>query len=163
MNNDHHPDQLKNEIVEMIPRLRTFARRFQPRQHDAEDLVQETLSKAFANLDKFKPGTNLKSWLFTILRNTFCTNHGRAKREPVGKETCVAAQLAVGAGQEWHVQALDFAREMERLPVHYRAAIELILLEEMSYVDAALSSGCPVGTMKSRVNRGRSILLERLG
>jgi RNA polymerase sigma-70 factor (ECF subfamily) len=151
------------EMVEMVPNLRSFARRFDPNPSNVEDLIQETLAKALANLDKFQEGTSLKSWLFTIMRNTFCTKYGVAKREPSGSADCVAAQPFISAPQEWSLRANELAREIARLPLQYRSAVEVVLLEGVSYEAAALREGCPVGTIKSRVNRARTLLAARLG
>ncbi|MCF6370911.1 sigma-70 family RNA polymerase sigma factor [Rhizobium halophilum] len=156
-------ERTATEMVELLPGLRSFARRFDPNPYNIEDLVQETLAKALANRDKFREGTNLKSWLFTIMRNTFCTKYGVAKREPLGSDDCVAAQPSISAPQEWSLRAKEVARQIERLPLHYRSAVQLILIEEISYEAAADRAGCPVGTIKSRVNRARTMLETRLG
>ena len=78
--------RIRAEIVAYMPALRSFAHTFHRNATDADDLVQETLLKALANLDKFQEGTNLKSWMFTIMRNTFCTRAKLAKREAPGRE-----------------------------------------------------------------------------
>ncbi|WP_246705276.1 sigma factor [Rhizobium sp. RM] len=75
---------VENDFVSYIPALQSFAWRFHTSQTDVDDLVQETITKALANLDKYRPGTQLKSWLFTIMRNTFCTKFGLSKREQLG-------------------------------------------------------------------------------
>jgi RNA polymerase sigma factor (sigma-70 family) len=155
-------DHVRAEMIELIPALRSFARRFEHSPTNAEDLVQETLLRALANLDKFKEGTSLKSWMFTILRNTFCTKFGRAKREVVGLDECVSARSAISAPQEWGIAAQEFHKAMLGLPKHYREAFDLILLQGQSYQDVAQRIGCPVGTVKSRVNRARSQLSEQL-
>lgn len=151
-----------HQLVALVPNLRSFARRFDPNPSNVEDLVQDTLAKALANLDKFQQGTNLKSWLFTIMRNTFCTKYGRSKREPVGIDDCVAGQPSISAPQEWSLRAKELAREIDLLPLHYRSAIQLVLIDSVSYELAAEQSGCPIGTLKSRVSRGRSMLIARL-
>ncbi|MGF9694681.1 sigma-70 family RNA polymerase sigma factor [Rhizobium sp. 0TCS1.26] len=155
-------DRVRAQMIELIPALRSFARRFEHSPTNAEDLVQETLLRALANLDKFKEGTSLKSWMFTILRNTFCTKFGRAKREVVGLDECVSARSAISAPQEWGIAAQEFHKAMLGLPKHYREAFDLILLQGQSYQDVAQRIGCPVGTVKSRVNRARSQLSEQL-
>lgn len=150
------------QMIELIPALRSFARRLDRSPSNVEDLVQETLVRALANLDKFQEGTSLKSWLFTILRNTFCTKFGLAKREIVGLEDCASARPSVNAPQEWSVRAQEFHRALLALPDHYRDAVDIILLQGQSYEVAAARCGCPVGTIKSRVNRARAQLSSQL-
>jgi len=151
------------DVVELIPALRSFARRFYANTSDIDDLVQDTLLRAIANIDKFQPGTSLKSWLFTIMRNTFCTRYGQAKREFVGAEDCASLQRAISAPQEWAVRALEFDRALAALPDHYREAFETVLMRGESYEATALRYDCPVGTIKSRVNRARMAILRSLG
>jgi RNA polymerase sigma-70 factor (ECF subfamily) len=161
-----HDEQMlkrtEHELVALVPNLRSFARRFDPNPCNVEDLVQDTVAKALANLDKFQPGTNLKSWLFTIMRNIFCTNYGRIKREPVGIADCVAGQPSIDAPQEWSLRAKELVREIDLLPLPYRSAVQFVLIDSVSYEVAAEQSGCPIGTLKSRVSRGRSMLIARL-
>ncbi|MCJ8517409.1 RNA polymerase sigma-70 factor (ECF subfamily) [Pseudorhizobium tarimense] len=154
---------LQVEVLQLVPALRSFARRFYPNPHDVDDLVQETLLRAFANLDKFRPGTSLKSWMFTIMRNTFCTRYGQGKREFVGIEDCASLHRAIDAPQEWSVRAHEFQRALADLPEHYRDAFETVLMRGESYEQAALRCNCPIGTIKSRVNRARSAILKSLG
>nr|CAD6438760.1 RNA polymerase subunit sigma [Rhizobium sp. Q54] len=150
------------EVIELIPALRSFARRFSRDRSEQDDLIQKTLLKALANADKFKNGTNLKSWLFTIERNIFCTKYGRSKREFVGKKASVDLQAAGDPPQEWSIREKEFQRELHALPDHYRHAVNLVLIDGVSYKEAAHQIGCAVGTVKSRVNRGRRQLADRL-
>ncbi|MFN7025878.1 MAG: sigma-70 family RNA polymerase sigma factor [Pseudorhizobium sp.] len=156
-------DQLQVDVIELVPALRSFARRFYSNPHDVDDLVQETLLRALGNLDKFRPGTSLKSWMFTIMRNTFCTSYGKGKREFVGVEDCASLQRAIDAPQEWSVRAQEFHRALSALPQHYRDAFETVLMRGESYEQAAEHADCPIGTIKSRVNRARSAILKSLG
>nr|CAD6437875.1 RNA polymerase subunit sigma [Rhizobium sp. Q54] len=150
------------DVTKLIPALRSFARRFCREQSRQDDLVQETLLKALANADKFQHGTNLKSWLFTIMRNTFCTMYRQGSREFVGGADSIDLQPSVGPGQEWAVRGKEFERELHALPDHYRMAFNLIFIDGVTYEDAARQAGCPIGTVKSRVNRARAHLAERL-
>lgn len=156
-------DHLQVEVLQLVPALRSFARRFYPNPSDVDDLVQETLLRAIGNLDKFRPGTSLKSWMFTIMRNTFCTHYGKGKREFVGVEDCASLQRAIDAPQEWSVRAQEFHRALSALPGHYREAFETVLMRGESYEQAAAHAHCPIGTIKSRVNRARSAILKSLG
>jgi len=156
-------EHLQVEVLALVPALRSFARRFYPNASDIDDLVQETLLRAFANLDKFRPGTSLKSWMFTIMRNTFCTRYGQGKREFVGIEDCASLNRAIDAPQEWSIRAQEFHRALVSLPAHYRDAFETVLMRGESYEEAASRCDCPIGTIKSRVNRARSAILKSLG
>ncbi|MFB9910056.1 sigma-70 family RNA polymerase sigma factor [Rhizobium paknamense] len=150
-------------VVELIPALRAFARTFCRRQEDADDLVQETLAKALANLDKFEPGTRLKSWLFTIMRNTFCTRAKKSSRETVGIDDVLSDSLTTQANQEWSVQSDEVRRALNRLPLHHREVVILVVMLGERYEDAAAICGCPIGTVKSRLNRARQQLRQELG
>ncbi|WP_250958106.1 sigma-70 family RNA polymerase sigma factor [Rhizobium sp. CG5] len=153
----------ERKVVELIPALRAFARTFCRKPEEADDLVQETLLKALANLDKFEPGTRLKSWLFTIMRNTFCTRIKKSSRETVGLDDCVADSLTTEASQDWSVQQDDIKRALNRLPQHHREIVILVVMLGERYEDAAVICGCPVGTVKSRLNRARHQLRMELG
>jgi len=154
---------LKSELLELQPALTKFARRFCTAAAEVEDLVQETNMKALANLDKFQQGTRLKSWMFTIMRNTFCTRHQVGKREVVGLDLDVAGRQVCQGSQEWHLRAREVEAAVVRLPGQYRTAFDLIIIEGVSYGDAAERCGCPVGTIKSRVARARQMLTDELG
>lgn len=151
------------EVVDLIPALRAFARTFCSKAEDVDDLVQETLTNALANLDKFEPGTRLKSWLFTIMRNSFCTRIRRSSRESVGLPDDIAEHLTTEASQDWCAQANDVRRALYRLPEHHREMLILIVMLGERYTDAAAICGCPMGTVKSRLNRARMQLRRELG
>lgn len=145
----------KNELLEHIQTLRNFARRFHSSPSDIDDLVQETLTKALANAEKFERGSQLRSWLFTIMRNSFCTKFGLSKREHVGLADDAALQVSVPAVQEWKIRGRELEIGLANLSEDHRKAIEFIFVHCMSYEDAASQCGCALGTMKSRVNRAR--------
>lgn len=151
-----------NSVVEVIPALRAFARTFCRDPHDADDLVQETLAKAIANLDKFEDGTRLKSWLFTIMRNTFYSRIRITNREVLGAADNLP-EPAVAATQEWSMRGLEVREAVERLPPNYREVLVLIGVLGMSYEETAVICGCAMGTIKSRLNRARASVLEMLG
>ncbi|MBO0143316.1 sigma-70 family RNA polymerase sigma factor [Agrobacterium sp. Ap1] len=143
------------QLLEHTQALRNFARRFHPSSSDIDDLVQETMVKAIANADKFQRGTQLRSWLFTIMRNTFCTKFGIVKREQVGNVEDAALRVSTPANQEWTVRGHELEVAIAGLSKDHRMAIELIFIECLSYEDAAGRCGCALGTIKSRVNRAR--------
>ncbi|RWY77881.1 sigma-70 family RNA polymerase sigma factor [Rhizobium leguminosarum] len=149
------------EIVELTPALHAFARRFLRSEDDIDDLVQETLLKALNSIQLYHPGTSLKSWLFTILRNTFCSNYRRRKREPVGMDVTLE-QVSVAPSQEWALRERELRQAMTRLSDDRRRALTLVAAGT-SYEDAARICGCRIGTLKSRVSRARETLHSLLG
>ncbi|MDX3927824.1 MAG: sigma-70 family RNA polymerase sigma factor [Shinella sp.] len=155
-------ERLQKDVVELIPALRAFARTFHRSPIDAEDLVQETLLKALSNLDKFEDGTRLKSWMFTIMRNTFCTRIRLSTREMPGEKECVGLNITIAPGQEWSVRFREFEEAMRRLPPNFREVIDEIAIGGESYEAAAARHRCAVGTIKSRLNRARQHLANEL-
>jgi RNA polymerase sigma-70 factor (ECF subfamily) len=151
------------ELVEMIPALRAFARSFCRNVTDADDLVQETLLKGIANIHRYQPDTNMKSWLFTIMRNTFYTRIKVYNRESPAAGDCASAEPATQALQEWRLRGKELTRAVRELPDKQREVLILISVLGMSYLDAAEICGCAVGTVKSRLNRARQRLVERFG
>lgn len=158
---------LSDEVISYVPALRAFARSLTRDREMADDLVQETLTKAIANLDKFTPGTNLRAWLFTIQRNTFYTWISKASREQTGGEDCVsqsgAPSLAVQPTQEWSARGREVMAVVDELPAHYREALVLVVMLGESYETTARVCDCAMGTVKSRVNRAREMVMDRLG
>lgn len=156
-------DVIRADMIRLIPEIRNFAKRFSNNPNDVDDLVQETLLRGLANLDKFQPGTRLRSWLFTILRNSFCTRYQRSVREAPGREDCVSLQSSVPPAQEWAIRMQEFNRAVENLSPEHRGAFDAVLIDGDSYEAAAKRCGCPVGTIKSRVNRARLVLAQQTG
>lgn len=163
MTHDHEQKNTRGEVVALIPALRAFARTFCRRPEDADDLVQETLLKALGNLDKYQPGTRLKSWLFTIMRNCFCTKASRAKRETIGISPEMSVHMITAPTQEHGARLSEIQRALHRLPPHQREILTLIVILGETYEDAADICGCAVGTVKSRLNRARRQLYCELG
>jgi len=153
----------KDEVVALIPALRAFARTFYVNSYDADDLVQETLTKALSKIHQFTPGTRLKSWLFTIMRNTYCTRYKIATREPTGKLYCIAGNVGSIPRQEWSLRKRELLEAIHRLPPTQREVIVLIGVLGLSYKEAAEACECEIGTVKSRISRARMRLLEELG
>ncbi|MGH6865902.1 MAG: sigma-70 family RNA polymerase sigma factor [Methyloceanibacter sp.] len=143
--------------------LRAFAVSLCGDKERADDLVQETLFKAWNHLDSFKEGTNLKAWLFTILRNTYFSERRKRKREVEDADGSYAARLASYPEQHGHMDMQDFREVLIRLPDDQREALILVGAAGFSYEEAAEISGCAVGTIKSRVNRARTRLADMLG
>ncbi len=148
--------------IEWIPELRAFARSLTQDVADAEDLVQETLLKAIRHRDKFRAGTNLRAWLFTIMRNTFYNSVRESARTRTGSQDCVPLSLAAPATQEWSVCGDEIVAAINRLPAHYRDILALVVVLGESYESAARVCDCAVGTVKSRVNRARTMVIADL-
>lgn len=152
-------EPIRTALVAAIPNLRAFALSLTGDPTVANDLVQETMLKAWANRDKFDPETNLRAWLFTILRNTYFSLFRKRRRE-VQDVDGAAATLATPPEQNGHMDMQDFKRALAELSEDQREALLLIGAEGFSYEEAAAISGCAVGTVKSRVNRARARLAE---
>jgi RNA polymerase sigma-70 factor (ECF subfamily) len=150
----------RNEVVGMIPALRAFAWSLSHNGSDADDLVQDTLIKAWTNRDKFEPGTNLRAWLFTILRNTYYSQIIRRRREVRDEAGEYAGALRTPATQEWSVAMRALQEALAQLPPEHREALILVGAAGLSYEEAAEICGCALGTIKSRVNRARVRLLK---
>lgn len=158
-----HDRRRGDEVVQLIPALRAFARVFCRDQNDADDLVQETLARAIDRIDQFQPGTRLKSWLFTIMRNIFLNRIKIQAREAPGLAECASGRPITAPGQEWAVRAGEMRRAIERLPSGQREIVMLVGILGTSYEDAARICACDIGTVKSRLHRSRSRLLHELG
>ncbi len=155
--------EIKRDLVALMPSLRAFSRSLCANSARADDLVQETLVKALANLDRFEPGSNLRAWLFTILRNTYYSELRKRQREVEDAEGAHAARLAERANQPGAADLEDFKRAFEQLSEDHREVLALVGAHGVSYEEAAEICGCAVGTVKSRVNRARVRLAELLG
>jgi RNA polymerase sigma-70 factor (ECF subfamily) len=158
----HEPADFKTELLGLVPFLRAFARSLCGSQEGADDLAQEALVKAWQSRDSFMPGTNLKAWLFTILRNQFYSDRRRAWRQaPWDQE---AAERIPGGGQDqgWAAELSDTARALRCLTDEQREALILVGAGGFSYEDAAEICNCAVGTVKSRVARARKALIAIL-
>lgn len=154
--------QIKADLIAVIPNLRAFAVSLSGNPDRADDLVQETLVKAWGNIGSFVEGTNLPAWLFTILRNIYYSEYRKRRREVADPEGTLAANLAAAPAQHGHMDLLDFNAALQHLPNDQREALILIGASGLSYEEAASICGCAVGTMKSRVNRARNRLAELL-
>jgi RNA polymerase sigma-70 factor, ECF subfamily len=151
---------IHQDLVAAMPNLRAFAISLCGDVTTANDLVQETLTKAWANREKFTPGTNFKAWLFTILRNTYFSDLRRSRREIQDVDGEHAALLSSPPEQQGHLDLKDFVRALEQVSPDQREALILVGGEGFSYEEAAAVCGCAVGTVKSRVNRARNKIAE---
>lgn len=154
--------EFRNDLIGCIPPLRAFAVSLTGNADRADDLVQEALLKAWANRGSFEPGTRLKAWLFTILRNEFYTVFRKRKREVEDAGGMIATSVGIHPGQDSHMDLTDMQAALGKLPVDQREALLLVSASDMSYEEAAVICGVAVGTIKSRVNRARARLAELL-
>jgi RNA polymerase sigma-70 factor (ECF subfamily) len=154
--------QITVDLLAVIPNLRAFAVSLCGNLDRADDLVQETLVKAWSNIESFVEGTNLRAWLFTILRNIYYSEYRKRRREVADPDGAFAAKLATAPAQGGHMDMLDFRAALQQLPTDQREALILIGASGLSYEEAAGVCGCAIGTMKSRVNRARIRLVEML-
>jgi RNA polymerase sigma-70 factor (ECF subfamily) len=156
-------ESVKQGFIAAIPNLRAFAVSLCGNLERADDLVQETMLKAFKNVESFQEGTNLKAWLFTILRNTYFSERRRLKREVEDADGIHASRVAVHPEQHGHMDMCELQDALKQLHDDQREALILVCAAGMSYEEAAEIVGCAVGTIKSRVNRARSKLGEIMG
>lgn len=152
-----------DDLVAMIPALRVYARNLTRGTGEADDLVQETLTKALANISSFQPGTNLRAWLFTIMRNTFLNRVVKSNRERPGLADCVAGSVISFPVHDAHIATNRVMQAIDRLPAPYKEALILVFLMGESYQDVAQICDCAIGTVKSRINRARHMVMEDIG
>ena len=159
-----------DELAQYIPRLRRYARALIHNHELADDLVQDTLERALNHVDRFRAGTDLRAWLFAIMHNVFA-NQARKRSvravhvsvDDTGDLTGLEEhELAVHTDATRSLQMRDLDHALQRLSAPYREVILLVSLEEMSYADVASALCIPVGTVTSRLSRGREQLRELL-
>jgi RNA polymerase sigma-70 factor (ECF subfamily) len=158
----HAASVFRDDLLAALPGLRTFAMSLVANSARADDLVQETLLKAWASQHRFLPGTNLMAWLFTILRNQFYTECRKAKREVEDADGAEAAKIITLPSQEHGIELQKVWTLLEKLPPAQREALLLVAGQGLTYEAAANLLGTQTGTMKSRVSRARAFLAESL-
>lgn len=159
-------DEFQTGLVDLLPRLRRFARVLVPSDADAHDLVQETVERALAKRSGFRPGTRLDSWAFTIMKRIFIDqtrSNARWTRvlSPADDLTPDVADAAM-ASEELRAEALAVRDALHALPDDQRLAVALVLIDGLSYAEAAKVMGVPAGTLTSRLVRGRQALIQTL-
>ncbi|WP_189424193.1 RNA polymerase sigma factor [Devosia pacifica] len=152
----------KREMLATLPSLRAFAVSLTGRHDKADDLVQDTIMKAWAKQSSFEMGTNIKAWLFTILRNEFYSQMRKRGREVQDTDGAFTERMSVHPSQYGSMDLADFKKALDALPADQREAVVLIGASGFSYEEAAEICDCAIGTMKSRVSRARSRLAEVL-
>src|SRR5262249_26224774 len=153
---------MRDAVLAAVPSLRAFAISLSGNVDRADDLVQETLLRAMANIESFQPGTNMSAWLFTILRNLFRSEYRKRRREVEDTDGSYAESLKSHPEQHSRVECEEFREALGKLPPDQREALILVGASGFSYEEAAAICECAVGTIKSRVNRARTRLAELL-
>jgi RNA polymerase sigma-70 factor (ECF subfamily) len=153
-------NQTRDSILAAIPNLRAFAISLSGNVDRADDLVQETVLRALANIDSFQPGTNMPAWLFTILRNLFRSEYRKRRREVEDATGMYAESMKSQPEQASRLEFEELRLALAQLPDDQREAVILVGASGFSYEEAAAICECAVGTIKSRVNRARNRLAE---
>ncbi|MEA2871737.1 MAG: hypothetical protein QOH67_1713 [Hyphomicrobiales bacterium] len=153
---------LRDAMLSAVPSLRAFAISLSGNIDRADDLVQETLLRAIANIDSFQPGTNMSAWMFTILRNLVRSEYRKRRREVEDTDGSYAESLKSQPEQSSRLEFQEFRTALAKLPPDQREALILVGASGFSYEEAASICDCAVGTIKSRVNRARTRLADLL-
>lgn len=153
-------DPFQDQVVALIPRLRAYAMSLSGSSAEADDIVQDALMRAWRFRDGYQMGTNLRAWLYRIVRNAFYTQAAKRRDTVEDIDGRWAATLSCTPDQEWRVQYGELLRAMSQLSPDARDALLLVVSSGLSYQEAADICGCAVGTMKSRVNRARGRLAQ---
>ena len=156
-------EDVRKALVAYLPNLRAFGIALCGDADRADDLVQETMLKVWNSIASFEEGTNLRAWLFTILRNTYFSECRRRRREVPDEDGDYVARLSVAPAQQGRMDAQDLMRALGELTDDQREALILVGAEGFAYEEAAAICNCAVGTIKSRVNRARNRLTQILG
>jgi RNA polymerase sigma-70 factor, ECF subfamily len=153
----------RDELTLHLPALRAFAISLTRNVTTADDLVQDTIVKAWTNMDKFEPGTNLRAWLFRILRNTFFSTARKHKREVPDPDGIHASRMFVKPDHDGKLAFSEFLVAFDKLSPEHREVLVLVGANGYSYEEAADMIGCAIGTIKSRSSRARARLADLLG
>ncbi|ALP68757.1 RNA polymerase sigma factor [Paraburkholderia caribensis] len=153
---------IRSCLAEHLPHLRRYARALIRNSDLADDLVQDALERALRNDGQFRPGSDLRAWLFAIMHNLHVNqtlrSRARGPHVAIDDETISDAAFAVGANQTAGMEIRDLDLALQRLPAEQREVVLLVGLEELSYAETASALGIPIGTVMSRLARGRERL-----
>ena len=165
MSTTTHDDDVRAQLAELLPRLRRFARVITRNVADADDLVQVAVEKALVRAAQWRPGSRLDNWMFGIMKNAWIDEtRARSRRGKMfaPDEEGEAIGFDGGAAMQSRLEAAEVERAMARLPEDQRLAVALVLVEGLSYKDAAEVLEIPQGTLTSRLVRGRAALISQL-
>ena len=151
-------EAFRDQLVAMIPQLRSFARGLCGWRDMADDLAQDTMTRAWSARASFTPGTNFRAWMFMIMRNQFYTSIRKSNRTTSLDPELAERTLIQSPEQQHHIHVADVAKALQKLPFEQREVLLLIGANGVSYEEAAEIVGCAVGTIKSRLARGRKAL-----
>jgi RNA polymerase sigma-70 factor, ECF subfamily len=160
---DGREKEFQAALLAMVPNLQRFARSLLRNHVGADDLLQNTLLRAWRSRASFAPGTNLEAWLFTIMRNQFYNEHRKRGREVQDEDGAQAERMVSLPEQGGHLDLSDVRSALERLAPSMRQALVLVAIENLTYEETAAVMECRIGTVKSRVWRARTQLAEMLG
>ncbi len=154
---------IHDQLVALLPRLRRFARALSRNMHDADDLVQVSVERALLHLDQLRPEARLDSWMFGIVRNAWIDEtRSRRRRDKLLAPEELGEQVA-DSSSEAPIERLSIEAALDRLPEEQRLAVALVLIEGLAYKEAAAVLEVPIGTVTSRLARGREALETLLG
>jgi RNA polymerase sigma factor (sigma-70 family) len=159
-------EQVRSDIVALLPRLRRFARALTGQAADADDIVQIAVERALMRIDQFQPGTRLDAWLLSIVRNAWIDEaRSRTRRAKVFAPAEEGERVGSDGAAEVHakLETEDVWKAMKKLPEEQREAVALVCVEGLAYREAAEALGVPIGTLTSRLARGREALQTMLG
>jgi len=159
-------ETIRHQIVQLLPRLRRYAIALAGSAADGDDLVQDTVERALKNLHAWEPGTRLDSWMFRIAKNRFIDKRRAAKRHPVSGSDVLDVTDVAHDGEramEARLSLRSVSQALQRLPEEQRHAVALVLVDGLSYRDAADLLQIPIGTLTSRISRARESLVQALG
>jgi RNA polymerase sigma-70 factor (ECF subfamily) len=157
-------EQVRHQMVQLLPRLRRFAIALTGSAADGDDLVQDTLERALKNLHAWEPGTRLDSWMFRIAKNRFIDTRRSLSRRKTETLDMVEESAATDGEQamQSHLALQDTAKALRALPLDQRQAVALVLVDGLSYREAADILDIPIGTLTSRISRAREALIAAL-
>lgn len=155
-------DSYREELISHLPALRAFAISLTKSRSTADDAVQDAVLKALTNFDKYEPGTNMRAWLFTILRNTYYSSRRKYHRETGDPDLVLTKGMSVKPDHDGRLQFNDFMKAFNQLPDDQREVLILVGASGFSYSEVAEMTGVAIGTVKSRINRARARIAELL-
>ncbi|MCE4226511.1 sigma-70 family RNA polymerase sigma factor [Methylobacterium sp. C25] len=160
---DQDAELFRADFLALLPNLQRFALSLTKNQARADDLVQDTMLRAWRSRSSYTVGTNLGAWLFTIMRNNFYSSCRRNSQEVLSGDDDHANEMSVLPDQLCRLDLQDVQRAIKKLPVEMREALSLVAIENKTYEAAAAIMKCQIGTVKSRVWRARERLTQILG